>query len=122
MSHHSSAQPTSYHGAYNLCTPVAHQLTQQKCHYAQLYERSYEACMRGYGYDGEVTTDPHFYEKYTQAYQSCASAATLRSKEQCQYGQLYKQYYHSCMLQYGFNEYGEKVVIPDQKPHFHYDF
>lgn len=111
-----------YTQAYKICSPVAHQMTQQQCNYARIFEGYYTQCMQQQGYGDNNSESPAFYEGYMQAHKYCSSVSKQNAKEYCGYGGIYKSNYDRCMIKYGFNEYGDRVTPNSGQREFEFNF
>lgn len=122
----SQAQDVSerYSRAYNICSPVAHQITKKQCNYGRTFEGYYEQCMYEQGYGDDDINRPNYYEGYLQAHQYCSSVSEQNTREYCSYGRLYNNNYNTCMRNKGFDEHGEVIAGYNggEGKHFKFDF
>lgn len=99
----------AYMAVYNICSPAAHNITRQQCHYGVVYEKYYQECMEEYGYQENTELDPANYQHYIKAHHYCGAQAENQTQTQCQYGQNYYKHYMRCMAKYGFDAQGELI-------------
>jgi hypothetical protein len=123
-----AANKLSYVEAYNLCSPVAHQIARQQCDFGRVYEHYYQYCMKQGGYsDEDGGESPDYYKGYMKAYKGCSSTADHHTKDYCGYGNLYNAQYNKCMIKNGFDSNGDAAAsatsgIQEEKTEKHFQF
>lgn len=101
-----------YVKAYNICSPVAHNLTKQECSFASIMENLYQQCMQQYGFSDEQELDPTTYENYMKSHDYCSNSANQQAQSSCNYGTRYQGHYARCMAKYGFDGNGNRITQP----------
>lgn len=107
----------NYARAYKFCSPAAHKKTIEQCHYYKMVEDLYTSCMHQSGFqeDSDIIAGDN-YKSYLKTHNICTNSANSSAQKICNYGDVYKEHYTSCMEELGFNSQGDSIKDNGAKP------